>query len=296
MPPAHLWLYATRTDLRGPLSGEIALAEFDNAVWVWWAFMSLIGCLNIGLLWRMSRHMFHHGMVRHERLQLILCAVYVLGTASRCFVLRSDVARFAMFDSWLSTVLVGRSIATVAEVSFGAQWALLLWWMASRTHQPGAKILAYPLVPLLVTAQCCAWYGVLTTNYIGQTVEESLWTTAAGLFMVGMLLCRRTAREALKPMLTTGILCCLAYMAFMITVDVPNYYELWQAKEQAGATYLTFSEGLQDIQDMTLTGRLEDWRYPMVWQTLYFSVAVWVSLVMVWLPYRIVRQAPSGTP
>jgi len=214
----------------------------------------------------------------------------VAGCASRCFVLRSDVARYAMFDSWFSTVLVGRSIATVAEVAFAGQWAILLVWLASQTGQEKVKVLAYPIVPLLVTAQCCAWFGVLTTNYVGQTVEESLWTTAAGLFMVGMVICRRTADVDLKPFLTTGVVFCLSYMVFMVTVDVPNYYSLWQEKEAAGATYLTFAEGFRDVQNMKITGSYEDWRYPMVWQTLYFSVAVWISLAMVWYPFRVRRE------
>ena len=271
------------------------MAELDTSVAVWWAVMSVIGVVNIALWGHMARRLTRGDLFRHERLQLIFGGIYVLGTASRCFVLRSDVARFAMFDSWFSTVLVGRSIATVAEISFGVQWALLLWWMARRTGQPGAKLLAYPLVPLLTTAQCCAWYGVLTTHYVGQTVEESLWTTAAGLFMIGMVLCRRSADAALKPMLTAGITLCLAYMAFMILIDVPNYYHLWQAKAEAGATYLTFSEGLRDIQNMNITGSYDDWRYPMVWQTLYFSIAVWISLAMVWLPYKILREE-GATP
>ncbi len=48
---------------------------------------------------------------------------------------------------------------------------------------------------------------------------------------------------------------------------------------------------------MNITGSYDDWRYPMVWQTLYFSVAVWISLAMVWLPYKILRAegaSPQG--
>jgi hypothetical protein len=269
------------------------MAEFDQVVWIWWVCMSVVGVVNLGLWIWMFRAMRGGALLRHERLQLILSAIYVAGCASRCFVLRSDVARFAMFDSWFSTVLVGRSIATVAEVSFAGQWALLLIWLAGQTGQSRARVLAWPIVPLLTTAQCCAWFGVLTTNYVGQTVEESLWTTAAGLFMVGMVLCRTTASDHLKPFLTTGIVLCVSYMLFMITIDVPNYYALWQAKEAAGETYLTLAEGVADVQNMKITGSYEDWRYPMVWQTLYFSIAVWISLAMVWFPFRM-RQRGQG--
>jgi hypothetical protein len=76
-------------------------------------------------------------------------------------------------------------------------------------------------------------------------------------------------------------------MVFMITIDVPNYYTLWQANEASGKTYLSFAEGVRSVQEMKITGSYEDWRYPMVWQTLYFSVAVWISLAMVAYPFHL---------
>jgi hypothetical protein len=33
-----------------------------------------------------------------------------------------------------------------------------------------------------------------------------------------------------------------------------------------------------------VTGQWEAWQYDMVWQTPYFSLAVWISLVLIFLP------------
>ncbi len=66
-----------------------------------------------------------------QRWQLLLSAVYVLGCAFRAIVPRADVQRIGLFDSWVSSVLVGRSVATVAELCFIAQWALLLHKISS---------------------------------------------------------------------------------------------------------------------------------------------------------------------
>ena len=41
-----------------------------------------------------------------------------------------DVPRMCLFDSWFSSVIVGRSVATIAELCFVAQWSLLLWEIA----------------------------------------------------------------------------------------------------------------------------------------------------------------------
>ena len=59
-------------------------------------------------------------------LQLLLCAAYVAGCAFRSFLPVIDIPRLVLVDSRLSSVLVGRSVATVAELCFAAQWALML--------------------------------------------------------------------------------------------------------------------------------------------------------------------------
>ena len=139
-------------------------------------------------------------------------------------------------------------------------------------------------------AETASWYGVTTTNYVGQTIEESLWAFTAALFLIGLLICRKTAPSNVTQILRPGVLLCCGYILFMICIDVPNYYHLWQADEAASKVYLTLSQGFEDMQHMTVTGRLADWRYPMVWMSLYFSIAVWISLAIVFLPFRITQS------
>jgi hypothetical protein len=43
-------------------------------------------------------------------LMLLLCAAYVFGCAFRSFLPRADVQRICLFDTWLSSVVVGRSV------------------------------------------------------------------------------------------------------------------------------------------------------------------------------------------
>ena len=60
-------------------------------------------------------------------LMLFLSAAYVFGCAFRSVLPRGDVQRICLFDTWLSQPsLVGRSVATVAEICFIIQWALVL--------------------------------------------------------------------------------------------------------------------------------------------------------------------------
>jgi hypothetical protein len=73
----------------------------------------------------------------------------------------------------------------------------------------------------------------------------------------------------------------VAYFAYMVSVDVPNYVRSHLADRARGASYRSPREGLVsllNIDEHDLTWSYDDWRYPMVWMTLYFSVACWASI------------------
>lgn len=264
--------------------------EFSLGVKVWWGGMCVLALVNTGLwihAWqklKSSLPSMSSQIQQYRRWQWIMSGVYVLGCASRSVVLRGDLRRFAMFDSPLASVMVGRSIATVAEICFVVQWVLFLRLISSRTGSRASGGLAWTLVPLIVIAECASWYGVLTTNYFGNAIEESIWAGTAALFMVGMALCRKHAAPYLRRWLGIGLLFGAAYVVFMVTIDVPTYVSRWRADEAAGKAYLSVTEGFTDIQRVVVTGRWEDWKYEMVWMSLYFSCAVWISLAMIFRP------------
>ena len=104
---------------------------WSNPVAVWWAFLLGVSVANIALWLLLHRHfqkrmpIFEAGIFRIE-LMVLLCAAYVFGCAFRSILPRADVQRIALFDTWLSSVFVGRSVATIAEVCFVIQWAIVL--------------------------------------------------------------------------------------------------------------------------------------------------------------------------
>src|SRR5262245_44283344 len=61
-----------------------------------------------------------------RRRVLILAGIYVLGCGFRSVFPMVDVPRMCLHETWFSRIAVGRSVATVAELAFAAQWALLL--------------------------------------------------------------------------------------------------------------------------------------------------------------------------
>src|SRR5262245_65143478 len=85
-----------------------------------------------------------------------------------------DVPRYCLHETWISRIFVGRSVATVAELAFVAQWALLL-------REAGAIRAARAVVLLIAAAEILSWLAVLTTNELFHAAENSLWALSAAL-------------------------------------------------------------------------------------------------------------------
>ena len=170
---------------------------------------------------------------------LLFCAAYVFGCAFRSFLPRADVQRICLFDTWLSSVMVGRSVATVAEVCFAAQWAIILHQLGTMTGADTTLNAAWVIVPLILIAECFSWYAVLTRNYLGNAIENSLWAVA--FFIVGVGLCRLLPEfhGVVRLVLVISIIGIAGYLAFLATVDVPMYLARWRAEIADGSQPLS---------------------------------------------------------
>jgi hypothetical protein len=217
--------------------------------------------------------------------QLLLCAGYVLGCAWRSCMPVYDVQRVVMVDSWWSSVIVGRSVATIAELCFAAQWALLLREAAQVTGSRFANTVSRSLLPLIVTAEICSWHAVLTTSNLGHVAEESLWGLCALLLALSFLALWPRVEARHRPLLALGCAAATVYVAYMFAVDVPMYWERWVSDEAAGRAYLDVTQGLVDAGSRwVVTHSWDVWKTEVTWMTLYFSVAVWLSIALVHVP------------
>jgi hypothetical protein len=261
----------------------------------WWLLLCAVSAVNV-LAWLTSavaleRRWF---VVPAEaaalrRRQLLLSAGYVFGCAFRSMFPVYDVQRLCLVDSWLSTVLVGRSVATVAELCFVAQWSHLLRHL-SRGRSPVGEAASYALLPLIAVAELCSWHAVLTTSNLGHVIEESIWGGSVALLVLALVAMWPRCEAALRPMVAACVVAGVLYVAYMFLVDVPMYHARWLLDEAEGRDYLGLRAGLLDAASRcTVSARWEDWRSEVVWMTLYFSAAVWLSLALVHWPLRRTR-------
>jgi len=219
--------------------------------------------------------------------QVRLSGVFTIVCAYRSWLPRIDLERYCLVDSPASSVFLGRSAATLAEVSFAAQMALWLHRVGQLAGLPLVCHFSYALVPLLALAQVFCWASVLTLNHLGHAIEESIW---AGT-MAGVVICLAAAYPHVtgtaRLFVATGVLCSAGYVLFMVLVDVPMYVRRWWQGRARGEAYLSLREGLADAMIRRVVTRAwVIWSPEVAWLTGYFSFAVWVSLAFVHFPGR----------
>jgi hypothetical protein len=102
--------------------------------------------------------------------------------------------------------------------------------------------------------------------------------------------CRRESRPVLALICAGGLL----YVGYSFGVDVPMYWARWAADEARGHVYLGLAQGLADASSRwVVSHRWADWQSEVVWMSLYFSVAVWLSIGLAHLVP--VQHGPEST-
>src|SRR6202161_3555986 len=220
--PARPALLSSRAASRSQFG---SLAWSNPLAW-WWGMLTLVSGVNVAVWFALYRELPEQpasGSASGTGLMLLLCAGDVFGCAFRSVLPRADVQRICLFDTWLSSVMVGRSVATVAELCFAAQWAVMLYQLGGITGSGTTLNVAWVIVPLILIAECYSWYAVLTTNYLGNAIENSIWAVA--FFLIGVALCRLLPEfdGAVRVVLGISIAGIVAYLAFLMTIDVPMY-------------------------------------------------------------------------
>ena len=260
----------------------------SRKVWTWWTCLRAIAVFNM-LVWAVTCLPFLDSLdsASAPGRQVVLSGIFVIVCAFRSWLPRVDLERYCLVDSPLSSMFVGRSAATVAEVCFAAQVALGLRQIGVAAGMPWIVTVSYFVVPPLALAQCFCWYSVLTLNHLGHAIEESLWTATMGLVGVCLAVAARHLDGGMFWCAIGGSVLALAFVAFMTLVDVPMYLSRWREARREQREFLSVRAGMRDALNRRIATReLSIWRPEMAWLTGYFSVAVWLSVSLVHLARR----------
>tara|TARA_Y100000589_G_C26997775_1_gene565404 strand:- start:88 stop:873 length:786 start_codon:yes stop_codon:yes gene_type:complete len=250
---------------------------------LWWRLLSSIAVINI-LLWVLTVAPLPK-YVPYMKWHILLSGIYTAVCAFRSFVPRIDLERYCLIDSMVSSMVVGRSAATVAEISFAVQIGLLLHEVGALSGLLWVQAMTIPVIALLTIAQGFCWCGVMTLNNIYHAIEESIWALTFTLVGVGLGLSAPHMEGVWQTMGYTASILCAAYVLFMVVVDVPMYLKRWKAGKDKGEKLLGFRLGFADAWSRRIVTRdWKIWKPEVAWLTGYFSGAVWVSLAIAHLP------------
>ena len=266
----------------------------DSALRIWWLALCAAALVNI-LAWtwaarRLARLAVRMpGLLARRGMQLWLSAGYVLGCAFRSVFPMVDVPRICLHDTLISRIAVGRTIATVAELCFAVQWALLL--REAGADNRAVAMAGRLIVPVIVLAEISSWGAVVTSNYLLHAIENSLWTLAALLGLAGFLSLRPQADVRTARFLEVACVCAGGYVMYMVMVDVPMYLSRWRTVV-TGDVSLPVAEGLRTLLARCIVeNQWGAWQNDVPWMSLYFTVAVWISIAIVHAP-RLITSRP----
>ena len=266
--------------------------NWSNPVSFWWIFLICVSILNISFWSWTYFYRFRSVPINFifrrplsPKTTIWFSAFYVFGCAFRSALPRADVQRMAIFDTWFSSIFIGRTVASIAELSFVVQWSITIAFLAHTTGSSIAAKISRLIVLLIFIAEVFSWYAVIRTHYIGNAVEESLWALTYCLIGLAIWNLKDHLKGMLRTAATITVMGCTVYVAFMILIDVPMYIHRLQQDTLSGKPLLSLWAGFVDLNThWTVTHNIQEWREEIPWMSLYFSLAVWVSLALCYLP------------
>jgi hypothetical protein len=255
----------------------------DRLTLRWWQLFCAVSLGNI-VLWTLAAWGLPWESDVYQSRQIVLSGLFVAACAFRSFLPRVDLERMCLWDSPLSSVMVGRTVATVAELCFAGQCALLLFKLSAQTGASVIGAIGLAVLPIIVVAELACWFAVATLNNIGHAVEELLWSIMVGLVAAGLVIYWRHTAGAVPMWVPIGLIACAGTAALILMADIPLYIARWRIGKRTGLRYLRVVEGLKDAVVRRRVSQTRDaWREEVLWMSLYFSAGVWVSLGIIFV-------------
>jgi hypothetical protein len=154
--------------------------------------------------------------------------------------------------------------------------------LSAVTGNASLQVVGWSIVPLVVVAELCCWYAVISLNHLGHAIEEILWSALVFVMALSLGLTSGQMPADIRILSGFGMVACAGAALLMLAVDVPMYLARWRHARSSGVRYLSLVEGLRDgLQRRRVAHRWSEWRPEVPWMSLYFSVGVWLSLCLV---------------
>ena len=256
----------------------------SKLVILWWIFITIISIFNISFI---SKYLLKYNLNLDQRNVTILAFIYTVVCGLRSFYPKNDVKQNCLFKSFLSIPIFGRSIATIAEISF-INLVVLIFKKIVDDYNFKELILFKKilpnLIPVIVLAQIFCWSGCLTKNYLYNTAEETLWLVTFSIILLLMISLKtkvpfnNSKDEMIHKLLFLGIPIVTFYLIFLISNDIPMYFRNWKENKK-NIRNSNFIENIKNFSKCsTISWSYKTWEKEIPWQTGYFTSGVWCAI------------------
>mmetsp|Transcript_54129 Transcript_54129/g.150579 ORF Transcript_54129/g.150579 Transcript_54129/m.150579 type:complete len:369 (-) Transcript_54129:33-1139(-) len=262
----------------------------------------------------------------YKRRMLVLAAPYVLVCAWRTYFPNQYESRHVWWDTPLSSILLARTMATIAELSWIAQLASALAFCSDQVHREThrtstsngcswnayAQVSARLMFIFICVAECCSFAATISLSNLWFAIEESLWGLAYLITwpaFVHLLYAAQGSRQDQRCCVGRGYvglyallasIFCFFYVPWVAILDVPPYWEAYQQQLREGFSFLPFWEGVKDaLVKRVVTHSWEAWGpllSNMIWRATYFGPNVWASILLAFAPRLSMDSGKALTP
>lgn len=185
----------------------------------------------------------------------------------------------------LSSIFLGRAAATVAEVCFGLQLGLLVHQLGGHAGLAWVQQAAWSVPLFMLVAQMFCWHSVLTLNHLTLAVESLLWVAGFSWLAALLAVIALDSSVWVNALAIFGIAGSLAFVAYVLAVDVPMYRRRYREGRARGLTYLSLGQGARDAFSRRVPSlSWAAWKADALWLTPYFSIGVWIGVAMAFVP------------
>ena len=255
----------------------------SHKTYTWWSFLCLASVVNIALwAWVI---LTYQNTSSFSYVQSVLSGIYVAVCAFRSFYPRIDLERYCLHDHPLSSVALGRTCATIAEICFSIQLAIILYQLGLSLDSLLVTYVAYAIVPIIVLAQLFCWHAMLTLNHFWHGMEEFAWVVMLALLAACFAFGLFVFTGYQQALMLLGVVSCAICAWIMLFVDIPMY--LTRRSQHQPEDLLDVKTGIKDaLRRRVHTNDWGIWKKEVIWITGYFTFGVWLSIAMVVVEFQ----------
>lgn len=283
------------------------MSDFEmSGLWIWWGIIVAFNLAQVficlSFLIRRSGNSLSQDS--YSKKMMISGCIFTFVALYRSIFVSRYLTQYAWFDTIANSSLIIRTMAFFAELSFALlfAWAMMKFEedlpKASRSRltiimSHGPKI----LVGSLFLAQFFAYGGLIFKSRLSFAIEETLWMIGflsvlpLSLLQLKRIWPRREKEYAYMRLSAVIIaIWCLVYSIYSLAFHLPLEY--WStALEQLQTNVPPIKTGWSALYDslviVNVTRDMSEWGFGFAfWHTAYFTVCVWIALVLMRAPRR----------